>query len=105
MAREQRHPPVHVDAQGAVVLALHVQPGAPRTEIAGLHGDAIKVRIAARAVEGRANVALREFLGEAFGVPMARVTLLRGETSRDKLVRIEAPARRSDLGWLRRIGD
>ena len=82
------------------MLALHVQPGAARTAVSGRHGDAIKLRLAARAVEGQANAALREFLAEAFGVPLRNVTLLRGATSRDKLVRIEAPARHPEHGWL-----
>lgn len=84
-----------------MVLALHVQPGARRTEVAGLHGDALKLRLAAPAVEGKANAALREFLAAAFGVPLRSVTLLRGETSRDKVVRIAAPARRPDAHWAR----
>lgn len=84
------------------MLALHVQPGATRTVVSGLHGDAIKLRLAARAVDGQANAALREFLAEAFGVPLRNVTLLRGATSRDKLVRIEAPARHPEHGWLGR---
>ena len=82
------------------MIAVHVQPGAARTEVAGLHGDAIKVRIAARAVDGRANGALRAYMADAFGVPVRGVTLLRGERSRDKVLRIEAPTRRPDAGWL-----
>lgn len=84
---------------GGLVLALHVQPGAKRTEVAGLHGDALKVRLAAPPVEGRANAALLRFLADAFGVPLRGVTLLRGAASRDKLVRIAAPARRPDREW------
>lgn len=81
------------------MLALHVQPGARRTEPAGVHGKALKVRIAAPPLDGRANDVLRQFLADAFAVPLRRVTLLRGETSRDKVVRIEAPARRPDRVW------
>jgi uncharacterized protein (TIGR00251 family) len=80
----------------AVVLALHVQPGAKRTEVTGLHGAALKVRLAAPPVEGKANAALRAFLADAFGVPLRNVTIVRGEASREKVVRIEAPARRPD---------
>ena len=81
---------------GSLVLALHVQPGAKRTEVAGPHGDALKIRLHAAAVEGRANAELLRFLAAAFGVPASRVTLVRGETSRRKTVRIERPARRPD---------
>ena len=79
-----------------VVLALHVQPGAKRTEVAGLHGAALKLRLAAPPVEGKANAALRAFLAEAFGVPLRNITIVRGEASREKVVRVEAPTRRPD---------
>ena len=81
------------------MLALHVQPGAARTAVAGLHGEAIKVRLAAPPVDGKANAELRRWLAEAFGVSLRNVVLVRGVTSRDKVVRIEAPARRPDEGW------
>jgi len=90
---------------GTVVLALHVQPGASRTEVAGVHGDALKIRLAAPPAEGRANAALIAFLAEAFGVPRASVTLLRGAASRRKSVRIDRPAKRPDLAWARDAGD
>jgi uncharacterized protein (TIGR00251 family) len=80
----------------ALVLALHVQPGAKRTEVAGVHGDALKIRLAAPPVDGRANAELIRFLAEVFGVPLRNVTLLRGETSRVKHVRIVGPTRRPD---------
>jgi len=86
-------------AGNALVLTLHVQPGAKRTEVAGTHGDALKIRLAAPPVDGKANAELLRFLAAAFGVPRRAVTLLRGETSRQKTVRIEAPLRRPDLQW------
>ena len=84
---------------GALVLSLHVQPGAKRTEVAGTHGDALKIRLAAPPVDGKANAELLRFLADAFGVPRHAVALLRGESSRQKTVRIEAPARRPDVEW------
>jgi uncharacterized protein (TIGR00251 family) len=83
----------------AVVLTLHVQPGAKRTEVAGLHGDAVKVRLAAPPVDGKANAELMRYLADTFGVPLRNVTLVRGETSRQKIVRVAAPARRPDTDW------
>jgi uncharacterized protein (TIGR00251 family) len=83
----------------ALVLSLHVQPGAARTEVSGTHGDALKVRLAAPPVDGKANAALLRHLADAFAVPLRQVTLVRGETSRQKKVRIEAPKARPDLGW------
>jgi uncharacterized protein len=83
----------------SVVLTLRVQPGARRTEVAGLHGDAVKVRLAAPPVDGKANAELLRYLADAFGVPLRNVTLVRGETSRQKIVRVAAPARRPDAAW------
>ena len=82
------------DNKGAVILNLHVQPGAKRTEVAGRHGDALKIRLAAPAVDGKANAELLRFLSDAFDVPLRNVTLVRGESSRQKIVRIEAPRQR-----------
>jgi len=90
------------DEGDALVLSLHVQPSAKRTEVAGAHGGALKLRLAARPIEGEANAALLRWLAEAFGVPQRNVTLLRGETSRAKVVRIVAPARRPDREWASR---
>ncbi|HZQ62244.1 MAG TPA: DUF167 domain-containing protein [Casimicrobiaceae bacterium] len=81
------------------MLTLHAQPGARRSEIVGVHGDALKLRLAAPAVEGKANAELVRFLAEAFGVPLRQVSLLRGETSRRKTVRVSDPARRPDRDW------
>jgi uncharacterized protein (TIGR00251 family) len=86
-------------AAHALVLNLHVQPGAKRTEIAGTHGEALKIRLAAPPVEGRANAALLRWLADAFGVPQRAVSLVRGETSRQKTVRITAPKARPDRAW------
>ncbi len=71
-----------------VVLSLHIQPGAKRTEVAGLHGDALKIRLAAPPVDGKANEALIAFLAKTLGVPKARVELVAGQTSRAKRVRV-----------------
>ena len=70
-------------------LKVHVQPGASRSEVAGRHGDAIKVRLTAPPVDGRANEALLGFLAECLGLPVHAVTLVRGASSRAKTVDIE----------------
>jgi len=77
----------------ALILELHVQPGAARDEFVGLHGERLKVRICAPPVDGRANRHLIEFLAATFEVPRSRVTLMRGDTGRAKTVRIEAPVK------------
>jgi uncharacterized protein (TIGR00251 family) len=71
-----------------LTLTLHVQPGAKRTDVAGLHGEALKIRLAAPPIEGRANEALLKFIAEAFGVPLRQVELKQGSQSRHKVVAI-----------------
>jgi len=71
-----------------LTLALHAQPGAKRSEITGLHGDALKVRIAAPAVDNQANAALIGFLSEALGVPKSAIAIRRGAIGRRKVVEI-----------------
>ncbi len=74
-----------------LVLELHVQPGAKRTEFAGTHGGRIKLRLAAPPVEGKANAALVEFLAAHYGVPRRNVTIEAGLSSRQKRVSICNP--------------
>lgn len=74
---------------GGVVVSLKVQPRASRSGLAGMHGQALKVRLAAPPVDGKANEALLAFLAEALGVPRRRLALVAGETARDKRVRVE----------------
>jgi uncharacterized protein len=87
------------DGQLVIVLTLHVQPGAKRTEVAGKHGDALKIRLAAPPVDGKANAELLRYLAHAFGVPQHNVTLVRGDSSRRKVVRIGRPLVRPDVEW------
>ncbi len=75
-----------------LLLALRVQPRASRDEIVGPHGDHLKVRITAPPVEGKANAHLLRWLADEFDVPRARVTLVSGDTGRNKLFRIDRPA-------------
>ena len=74
-------------------LLIRAQPGARRTEVQGIHADAIKIRLQARPVEGAANEALLDFLAAALQIPRRRCVLVSGQTSRQKRVRIEAPDR------------
>ena len=68
------------------VIAVHVQPGAKKSAAAGLHGGALKLRIAAPPVEGKANDALVEFIADALGVPRRAVSVVKGASSREKKV-------------------
>ncbi len=72
----------------ACTLELKTVPNAPRDEIAGWLGDALKVKVHAPALEGRANDALLEFLADKLGVHRRDVTLVRGDKSRHKVVRV-----------------
>lgn len=72
-----------------MILKLHVQPGASRSEFAGKHGERIKVRLAAPAHDGKANEALIEFLANHYGVPRRHVRITSGLKSRQKRVQID----------------
>jgi uncharacterized protein (TIGR00251 family) len=76
------------ERSGSIRFSVRVQPRASRSEIVGLHGDALKVRLAAPPVDGAANVALVELLAEALGVPRRCVRVVSGATSRGKVVEV-----------------
>jgi len=71
-----------------VILTLHIQPGAKKTEIAGIHGDALKIRLAAPPVDGKANQALIAFLADTLGMTKQHFTLVSGQTSRAKRIAV-----------------
>ena len=71
-----------------VLLQLSVMPNAKRTEVDGLHDGALRVRLAAPPIDGRANEALVAWLAKSLGVPKRDVEVLRGESSRRKQVAI-----------------
>jgi uncharacterized protein (TIGR00251 family) len=83
------------------MLAIKASPNARRTMVTGWLGDALKVKVHAPAIEGRANEELCAFLAAELGLPRRAITLARGSTSRQKLVRIEGltlPAAKARLG-------
>jgi len=73
---------------GRITLTLHIQPGAKKTEFAGLHGDALKIRLAAPPVDGKANEALVRFLADVLDLPKSAVILKSGQTSRRKVLEV-----------------
>jgi uncharacterized protein (TIGR00251 family) len=79
-------------ADGALVVCVHAQPGARRTAVAGLHGEALKIRVAAPALENRANDALIEFIAQRLGIAKRDVELVSGAKSREKRFAIRARA-------------
>jgi len=79
---------LRVATDGRITLTLHIQPGAKMTEFAGLHGDALKIRLAAPPVDGKANEALIKFIADTLGLPKSAVTIKSGQTSRRKALEV-----------------
>lgn len=77
------------DKTGALTLSVHAQPGAKRTQIVGTHGERLKIAVACPPVDGKANQALIKALAKELGLAKRDITLLSGETSREKRLRIE----------------
>lgn len=90
------------------VIAVQAVPGAGRSEVVGLHGDAIRIRIAAPPVDGRANAALVEAIAGWLGVPKSAVAVVGGAGARSKRLRIVGidtdDARRRLLAQARKPG-
>jgi uncharacterized protein (TIGR00251 family) len=84
------HPPVRYEGDD-VWLLVHAQPGARQNSFAGVYGEAVKIRLAAPPVDGRANKELCRFLAEACGVAPSAVDVISGEGARAKRVRIKTP--------------
>lgn len=76
------------NGENRFTLSLHVQPGAKKTETAGEHGAALKVRLAAPPVDGKANEALIRFIAAKLGLPRCAVTLRSGHNARQKVLEI-----------------
>ena len=72
------------------LLAVRVQPRAPRTGVEGWRGGALAVRVTAAPTAGRANRAVTELLADAFDVPASAIELVSGARGRDKLFRVGA---------------
>ena len=77
------------EKEGGCIFRVRVAPGGTRDAIVGKHGDAIKIRLQAPPVEGKANRALCEFLAKRLGVSRRDVEIISGQSSRWKRVRVE----------------
>lgn len=74
------------DEANHLVIHVHIQTGAKQTAADGLHGNALKIRLAAMPVNGKANALLVKFLAQQFAVPISRIDIKRGDKSRDKVI-------------------
>jgi uncharacterized protein (TIGR00251 family) len=86
------------EVPGGVELSVFCQPKAARSALIGMHGGALKAKVKAPPVEGRANQALLDLLAGALGVPRGRLTLVSGEQSRNKRVRVDGVDATTALG-------
>ena len=73
---------------GGVRIALQITANAKKTEVLGVHGDALRLKLQAQPVEGKANEALVKFLAKALGVPRSAVTITHGQTNKKKLIEV-----------------
>jgi len=73
---------------GGVRLAVQIQPNAKKTEVVGVLDDALKIKLAAQPIEGKANEALVKWLAGALGVSRSAVTLTHGQTNKKKLLEV-----------------
>ena len=83
------------------IVHFHIVPNAKTDQVVGTHGDAIKIKLRALAVDGKANAALLNFLAERLEISKRAIVFKRGEKSREKLIRIEGL---SEIEIHRRLG-
>ena len=77
------------DTEDGTILTVHIQPRASTTEYVGIHGDAIKIRVAAPPVDGAANDELIRFLARQFSIPASSVRIRSGASGRHKRVLVK----------------
>ena len=82
-------PYLNISASGSVRLKLHVRPGAKRNGISGVFGDALKVELQTPPVDGKANSALIKLLAKWLDITKSNVTIISGESCRDKVVELK----------------
>lgn len=73
---------------GAIRLAVQITPNAKQTEVTGVLDDALKLKLQAQPIEGKANEALVKFLAKALGVSRSSVTITHGQTNKKKLIEV-----------------
>ena len=86
------------EENGSVTFAVRVVPRSSRNQIAGVEGGALKIKLTAPPVEGAANAALIEFVAEWLGIRRSAVSIVSGEKSRHKVVRVAGVTKAQMLG-------
>lgn len=82
---------------GGIRLAVQIQANAKKTEVIGVFDDALKIKLHAQPIEGKANEALIRFLADALSVPRSAIALTHGQTNKRKLLQVAAPKLTPDL--------
>jgi len=83
---------LRLEKTGSVIVDIHVIPNASRTQTHGEHDGALRVRLHAPPVDGKANLALMAWLADTLGIAKRDVELVRGQTSKRKQLRVNAAA-------------
>jgi uncharacterized protein (TIGR00251 family) len=86
---------------GAVRLAVQITPNAKKTEVVGVLDDALKLKLQAQPIEGKANEALIKFLAKALDVPRSAVTITHGQTNKNKRIEVVSATLTPDAVELR----
>jgi uncharacterized protein (TIGR00251 family) len=79
--------------EAALFLKIHLLPRAAKDEICGVHGDAIKVKVTAPPIEGKANMALQRFIAKKLNLAYSHVEIMAGKRSREKILKISGISR------------
>jgi hypothetical protein len=87
------------ELSGGVRFSVHVQPRSKKPGVGGVHGDALKVRVSAAPVDGKANDAVIEMLAQSFGVATAKVRIVGGFGARRKVIEVDGVAKEAVLGY------
>ena len=82
-------PYLNISASGSIRLKLHVRPGAKRNGVSGVFGEALKVELQTPPVDGKANSALIKLLAKWLDIPKSSITLIAGESCRDKVIELK----------------
>jgi len=75
---------------GGVRLAVQITPNARKNEVLGVHDGALKIKLQAQPIEGKANEALLRFIADRLGLPLRAIAIVRGHQSRSKLLEISS---------------